>query len=143
VIATADNPPPDQWLIVALEEYKSLRIEIVDAIEAQRKIMQLGVTALSVLIGLGLQQINPFLAVVLLTLLVPTVAILSRLEHSVSVSVHPERAIFSLAGKSLLMKLSLDPNRPWRGKNGFEVAQYSYCETGQNFLQFFPSQRLL
>lgn len=75
VIATADNPPPDQWLIVALEEYKSLRIEIVDAIEAQRKIMQLGVTALSVLIGLGSQQINPFLAVVLLTLLVPTVAI--------------------------------------------------------------------
>ena len=39
----------DQWLIAALEEYRSLRVEIVDAIDTQRKIMQLGVTGLSVL----------------------------------------------------------------------------------------------
>ncbi|MGH3767167.1 MAG: hypothetical protein ACRDTX_18770 [Pseudonocardiaceae bacterium] len=69
------SKPPDQWLTTALEEYKSLRVEIVDAIEAQRKIMQLGVTGLSVLIGLGLQQNNQFLTVFLLTLLVPSMAI--------------------------------------------------------------------
>jgi hypothetical protein len=71
----AADKPGEQWLTAALEEYRSLRIEIIDAIEAQRKIMQLGVTALSVLIGLGLQRISPLLTVTLLTLLVPTVAI--------------------------------------------------------------------
>jgi hypothetical protein len=71
----AAGKPGEQWLTAALEEYRSLRIEIIDAIEAQRKIMQLGVTALSVLIGLGLQRISPLLTVTLLTLLVPTVAI--------------------------------------------------------------------
>jgi hypothetical protein len=67
--------PPPQWVTAALEEYKSLRAEIVDSIQAQRQIMQIGLTGLSVLIGLGLQGINPLLAVLILALLVPTVAI--------------------------------------------------------------------
>ena len=58
-------------MAATLEEYKSLRAEIVDAIQAQRQIMQLGVTGLSVLIGLGLQSIDQLLAILLLVLLVP------------------------------------------------------------------------
>jgi hypothetical protein len=57
-----------------LEEYKSLRVEIVDAIQAQRQIMQIGLTGLAV-IGLGLQGINPLIAVFILAILVPTVTI--------------------------------------------------------------------
>lgn len=67
--------PSPQWLAATLEEYKSIRAEIIDAIQAQRQIMQIGVTGLSVLIGLGLQRINPFLAVLLLMILVPILAI--------------------------------------------------------------------
>lgn len=52
-----------------------IKFEIVDAIQAQRQIMQIGLTGLSVLIGLGLQGIKPLLAVLILALLVPTVAI--------------------------------------------------------------------
>jgi len=69
------SEPSAQWLAASLEEYKSLRIEIVDAIQAQRQIMQLGITGLSVLVGLGLQRINPLLAVLLLMALVPMLAI--------------------------------------------------------------------
>jgi hypothetical protein len=58
-----------------LEEYKSLRVEIVDAIQAQRQIMRIGLTGLAVLIGLGLQGINPLIAVFILAILVPTVTI--------------------------------------------------------------------
>ena len=67
--------PSAQWLTAALEEYKALRAEIVDSIQAQRQIMQIGITSLSVLIGLGLQRINPLLAVLLLMILVPILAI--------------------------------------------------------------------
>lgn len=63
------------WLTAALEEYRSIRIEIVDAIQAQRTIMQLGATALSVLIGLGLQDIDPLLAASVLAVVVPTAAL--------------------------------------------------------------------
>ncbi|MGH2620966.1 MAG: hypothetical protein ACRDHG_10420 [Anaerolineales bacterium] len=52
-----------QWLTASLEEYKAIRAEIVDSIQAQRQIMQVGVTGLSVLVGFGLQNINPLLAV--------------------------------------------------------------------------------
>jgi hypothetical protein len=71
--SSPSTDPPPQWVTAALEEYKSLRAEIVDAIQAQRQIMQIGLTGLSVLIGLGLQGINPLLAVLILALLVPTV----------------------------------------------------------------------
>jgi hypothetical protein len=67
--------PSPQWVTATLEEYKSLRVEIVDAIQAQRHIMQIGLTGLSVMIGLGLQRIDPLLAVIILTILVPTVTI--------------------------------------------------------------------
>ncbi|MGQ0773291.1 MAG: hypothetical protein ACT4NY_02555 [Pseudonocardiales bacterium] len=67
--------PSAQWLAASLEEYKSLRAEIVDAIQAQRQIMQIGITGLSVLVGLGLQRIDPLLAVLLLMILVPMLAI--------------------------------------------------------------------
>lgn len=60
------------WLIVALEEYKALRTEIVDSIQAQRTIMQLGVTGVSVLIGLGLQRTPSLLASIILAMLVPS-----------------------------------------------------------------------
>lgn len=65
----------NQWLTVALEEYRSIRIEIVDAIQAQRTIMQLGITGLSVLIGFGLQDIDPLLAASILVIVTPIVAI--------------------------------------------------------------------
>ena len=68
-LATSASP----WLIVALEEYKALRTEIVDSIHAQRTIMQLGVTGVSVLIGLGLQQAPSLLASIILAMLVPSV----------------------------------------------------------------------
>lgn len=67
--------PSTQWLAASLEEYKSLRAEIVDAIQAQRQIMQIGITGLSVLIGLGLQRIDPLIAVLLLMILVPILGI--------------------------------------------------------------------
>jgi hypothetical protein len=51
-IAPPGVDPPAQWVMAALEEYKSLRVEIVDAIQAQRQIMQIGLTGLSVLVGL-------------------------------------------------------------------------------------------
>jgi len=44
------------WFSSALEEYKVLRVEVVDASQAQRTTMQLGLTALSVLVGLGLRR---------------------------------------------------------------------------------------
>jgi hypothetical protein len=73
--SSSSSDPPPQWVTAALEEYKSLRVEIIDAIQAQRQIMQIGLTGLSVLVGLGLQGINPLLAVLILALLVPTVTI--------------------------------------------------------------------
>lgn len=62
------------WLIVALEEYKALRAEIVDSIQAQRTVMQLGFTGVSLLIGLGLQRTPSLLASIILVMLVPSVA---------------------------------------------------------------------
>ncbi len=61
------------WFTIVLEEYKALRVEIVDAIHAQRTIMQLGVTGVSVLIGIGLQRTPSLLASIILTILVPFV----------------------------------------------------------------------
>lgn len=72
---TSNVEVPDQWLAATLEEYKSLRVEIIDAIQAGRQIMQVGITGISVLVGLGLQRISPFLAVLLLMILVPVLAI--------------------------------------------------------------------
>jgi len=74
-LSTPSAEPSAQWLTAALEEYKSLRAEIVDSIQAQRQIMQVGMTGLSVLIGLGLQRINSLFAVLLLMMLVPMLAI--------------------------------------------------------------------
>jgi hypothetical protein len=61
-VLTSSDPPP-QWVTAALEEYKSLRVEIIDAVQTQRQIMQIWLTGSSVLIGLGLQDVNPLLAV--------------------------------------------------------------------------------
>lgn len=74
-LSASSAEPSAQWLMTALEEYKSLRAEIVDSIQAQRQIMQVGITGLSVLVGLGLQRINPLLAVLLLMILIPILAI--------------------------------------------------------------------
>ena len=73
--ASVAAPPPAEWLTMALEEYRALRVEIVEAIQAQRTIMQVGTTGLAVLIGFGLQRIGPLSSVLILTLLVPAVAI--------------------------------------------------------------------
>lgn len=67
--------PSAQWLAATFEERKTLRVEIVDAIQAQHQIMQVGVAGLAVLVGLELQRINPFLAILLLMVLVPILAI--------------------------------------------------------------------
>lgn len=105
------DKPSDQWLSAALEEYRSLRVEILDAIEAQRKIMQLGVTGLSVLIGLGLQQISPVLAVVLLTLLVPTVAIFIT-GGALGERFRASRASYFLAHKEKIVNQALAGSHP-------------------------------
>ena len=122
--SSSSSDPPPQWVTAALEEYKSLRVEIIDAIQAQRQIMQIGLTGLSVLIGLGLQGINPLLAVFILALLVPTVTILSLPEHSVNSFEQPELARFSPTGK----ESSIAPSsvlRPLRnGNSGFEAGRY-------------------
>lgn len=109
-IETAEKLP-DQWLAAALEEYRSLRAEIVDAIEAQRKTMQLGVTGLSVLIGLGLQQISPLLAVVLLTLLVPTLAIFIT-AGALGERFRASRASYFLAYKEQIVNQALAGSNP-------------------------------
>jgi hypothetical protein len=80
IVETARDPEltavvSSDWVTVAMEEYKALRVEIIDAIQAQRRIMLLGVTGLSVLIGLGLQRIPPFLAIVVLTIIVPMITL--------------------------------------------------------------------
>lgn len=106
-----DTADPGQWLIAALEEYKSLRVEIIDAIEAQRKIMQLGVTGLSVLIGLGLQQIGPLLAVFLLTLLVPTMAIFVT-AGALGERFRASRASYFLAYKEQIVNRALAGSHP-------------------------------
>ena len=67
----ADSVSP--WLTVALEEYKALRVEIVDSIHAQRTTMQLGMTGVSILIGLGLQRTPSLLASIILAILVPSI----------------------------------------------------------------------
>lgn len=69
-----DLDPPAEWLAIALEEYRALRAEIVEAIQAQRTIMQVGTTGVAVLIGFGLQRIGPLPTVMILMLLVPLVA---------------------------------------------------------------------
>lgn len=107
----AADKPPDQWLTAALEEYKSLRAEIVDAIEAQRKTMQLGVTGLSVLIGLWLQRISPLLAVVLLTLLVPTIAIFVT-AGALGERFRASRASYFLAYKEQIVNQALSGSHP-------------------------------
>lgn len=65
--------PASLWLMVALEEYKALRAEIIESIQAQRTILQLGVTGISALIGLGLYQAPSLLASTILAVLVPFV----------------------------------------------------------------------
>jgi len=72
---SSPDPVAMPWLTVALEEYKALRAEIIEAIQAQRTIMQLGITGVSVLIGLGVQRVPSLLATVILALLVPAVAV--------------------------------------------------------------------
>lgn len=109
-IDTADKLP-DQWLIAALEEYRSLRVEIVDAIEAQRKIMQLGLTGLSVLIGLGLQQISPLFTVVLFMLLAPTVAIFIT-AGALGERFRASRASYFLACKEQIVNQVLAGSHP-------------------------------
>lgn len=109
--------PLDQWLVAALEEYRSLRVEIIDSIESQRKTMQLGVTAISVLIGLGLQQMSPLLSVVLLTLLVPVVAIFIT-AGALGERFRASRASYFLAYKETIVNRALlgtNPALEWEG----------------------------
>lgn len=101
----------ERWLIAAMEEYKSLRVEILDAIDAQRKIMQLGVTGLSVLIGLGLQPIKPLLTIALLTLLVPTLAIFIT-AGALGERFRASRASYFLACKETIINCMLADSSP-------------------------------
>lgn len=105
------DKPIDYWLIAALEEYKSLRSEIVDSIEAQRKTMQLGITGISVLIGLGLQRISPLLSVILLTLLVPIVAIFIT-AGALGERFRASRASYFLAHKEKIVNQALGRSEP-------------------------------
>jgi len=69
------DPASTAWLTVALEEYKALRTEVIEAIQAQRTIMQLGITGILVLLGVGIQQAPSFLATAILSLVIPTIAV--------------------------------------------------------------------
>lgn len=59
------------WLTAALHEYDTLRTEIIDRMQAQRTIMQVGAISTAVLIGLALQRIDALLAYLILGALVP------------------------------------------------------------------------
>jgi hypothetical protein len=58
-------------LTAALEEYKALRAEILDAMQGQRTISQLGIAGISVLVGLGAQRLPSLIGSLVLALLVP------------------------------------------------------------------------
>lgn len=115
----------DQWLAATLEEYKSLRVEIIDAIQAGRQIMQVGITGLSVLVGLGLQRISPFLAVLLLMVLVPVLAVFITAGALGEFFEQSGQVHISHIGRRLSIALSLDLNLgifPLRnGSGGFGV----------------------
>jgi hypothetical protein len=77
--------------------------------------MQLGVTGLSVLIGLGLQPIKPLLTIALLTLLVPTLAIFIT-AGALGERFRASRASYFLAYKETIINGMLagsDPALEW------------------------------
>jgi hypothetical protein len=120
-----------------LEEYRSLRIEIIDAIEDQRKIIQLGVTALSVLIGLALQRISPLLTVTLLVLLVPTVSILSQRERLANSFAQRERVRSSLTGNPLSTAPLADPSQHWEWEEWLRCGSMFVLRDRAEFLAVF------
>lgn len=81
----------DRWLQGALEEYRSLREESLQGLRAQQLGVQLGVTLLAALIGVGVGVADQLTRAVLLDVAVPVLAIFltilwqGELERSVRV----------------------------------------------------------
>lgn len=71
---TEDNDVT-RWLTTALNEYHSLRAESLQAMQAQQSILQFGVTGVAVLTGLGLQNNDKLLAILVLLVFVPLLSI--------------------------------------------------------------------
>jgi hypothetical protein len=71
---TEDNDVT-RWLTTALAEYNSLRAESLQAQQAQQNILQFGIAGIAVLIGLGLQNNDEFLSILVLLFLVPLLSI--------------------------------------------------------------------
>jgi len=106
-----------KWLSVALEEYDALRVEIIDAIQAQRTIMQVGTAGLSVLIGLGLQQERSPLGVLILAFLVPILAVFVT-AGSLGEMLRAARASSFLAHREEIINEVVDGEHPameWEG----------------------------
>jgi hypothetical protein len=71
---TEDNDAT-RWLTTALAEYNSLRAESLQAQQAQQHILQFGITGIAVLTGLGLQNNDELLSILVLLFLVPLLSI--------------------------------------------------------------------
>jgi hypothetical protein len=97
----------DRWVQSALEEYKSLRDESLKALQAQQLGLQIGVTLLAALIGIGLKLSDHLTGAVLLDVASPLLVILltivwqGELERSVRAGRYlkeRERLISEVAG---------------------------------------------
>jgi hypothetical protein len=101
--------------------------------------MQIGITGLSVLVGFGLQHINPFLAAFLLMVLVPLLAIFitagalgeffRATRASSFLAYRKGLSIVSFRGPGLGSRLRLPKN----GNNGFDVIESTRYGTGLSF----------
>lgn len=70
-----------RWLDAALEEYRSLRGEILDAIRGQHNALRLGVGAVVIIIGAAFSNLDdPFVAGLFLLVLVPIVSYLTLIS---------------------------------------------------------------
>jgi hypothetical protein len=64
-----------RWIAAALAEYNSLRAESLQAQQAQQNIFQFGIAGVAVLTGLGLQNNDELISIVVLLFLVPLLSI--------------------------------------------------------------------
>jgi hypothetical protein len=65
-----------RWLMSALAEYDTLRAESLQAMQAQQNILQFGIAGIAVLTGLGLQNNDDLISILILLFLVPLLSIL-------------------------------------------------------------------
>jgi len=72
-----------QWLIVILEEYKSLRTESLTSMQNQQSILRFGITALGVLLGLAFTVEDLTDRFAILTLLIPALSLVFFLIYGI------------------------------------------------------------